>query len=149
MREAGREYVRAADGLPNDVTAQIKATMYLLLSGQFEEARVRAQKAVKLDPKSPDAQIALGSALAGLKDFDGALKELEEATVLDPTSAAAFAGVGNVQLARGSRADAEAAFRRAVEAAPKIRWRTLRSRTSCGRQAGLTPPSSRSRSQWV
>jgi tetratricopeptide (TPR) repeat protein len=118
-QQAGREYVRAADSLPNDVKAQIRATMYLLMSGQYEDARTRARKAVKLDPKSADAQIVLGSALAGLKDYDGALRELEEATKLDPNSAVAYASVGSVQLSRGSISGAEAAYRRAVEIAPK------------------------------
>ena len=34
-----REYVRAADLLPNNVTAQVKAAGYLLLMRQFEDAK--------------------------------------------------------------------------------------------------------------
>ncbi len=115
-----REYVRAADALPQSVEAQVKAGSYLLLARQFEDARTRAEKALKLDPRNLDAQLVLGNALGGLKDSDGALKELEEAVKLDPASAAAHAGVGAVQLAQGRAASAEAAFRKAVETNPKL-----------------------------
>src|SRR5580765_8759715 len=46
-----REYVRAADLLPNNVTAQAKAARYLLLFRQFEDAKSRAEKALAKDPK--------------------------------------------------------------------------------------------------
>ena len=58
--------------------------------------------------------------MGGLKDLDGALRELEEAVKLDPTSAAAHTGVGAVQLAQGRATAAEAAFRKAVETNPKL-----------------------------
>jgi len=117
---AMREYVRAADTLPESVEAQVKAGAYLLLARQFEDARTRADNALKLDPKNLDAQLVLGNALGGLKDLDGALRELEEAVKLDPTSAAAHTAVGAVQLAQGRAAAAEAAFRKAVETNPKL-----------------------------
>lgn len=117
---ARREYVRAADALPGSVEAQVKAGSSLLLSRQFEDARTRAENALKLDPRNLDAQLLLGNALASLKDLDGALKELEEAVKLDPTSAAAHTGVGAVQLAQGRAGAAEAAFRKAVETNPKL-----------------------------
>ena len=39
LRAAFPEYVRAADALPDDRNAQIKATRVLLLSGRFEDAK--------------------------------------------------------------------------------------------------------------
>ena len=123
MSDVGRaapEYIRAADALPKDAAVQVKAATFLLVRGQFEDARARAQGALKLDPKNVDAQIVLGNALAGLKDFDAALEQLEEASRLDPASAAAYTSLGAVQLARGSRPDAEAAFRKAIETNPKL-----------------------------
>ncbi len=67
-----------------------------------------------------DAQVILGNALAGLKDLDAALKQLEDTTKLAPASAAAFASIGAIQIARGNQADAEAAFRKAVETNPNL-----------------------------
>jgi len=120
LRAAAREFVRAADAMPGSPEVQVKAASYLLAGGQFEDARARAQIALKLDPKNLDAQIVVGNSLAGLKDLDAALKQLEDATRLDPSSASAFASLGAVQLARGSSNDAELAFRRAVETNPNL-----------------------------
>src|SRR5215471_3659453 len=54
-RNALREYVRAADVLPNSVEAQIKAGELLLAARQFEDAKTRAEKAIALDPKNVEA----------------------------------------------------------------------------------------------
>jgi tetratricopeptide (TPR) repeat protein len=119
-RNAMREYVRAADALPQSLEAQIKAASYLLLARQFEDVRARAQAALAIDPKSVDAQILLGNALGGLRDFEAALRELEEAVKLDPTSSVALSAVGSAQLAQGRVDAAAAAFRQAVEANPGV-----------------------------
>lgn len=116
---AYREFIRAADSLPGRADVQARAASYLLLAGQFEDARARAEKALAIDPRHLDAQIILGNALSGLKDFDKALSQLEEAVKLDPKSAAGYASLGAVQLARGSRDQAEAAFRTAVDGNPQ------------------------------
>jgi len=110
---AFREYVRAADLLPDSVDAQVKAATMLLLARQFEDARTRAQKALAKDPKNVEAQIILGNALAGLNQFDAAIAQLEEANKLQPT-VGAYASIGAIQGARGSKPDAEKAFRTAV-----------------------------------
>ena len=76
--------VRAADLLPKDLQAQLKAGQFLLFSQQFEDAKTRAHNALALDRKSVDAQLLLANSLAGLKDLDGAIEEIEEAIKLDP-----------------------------------------------------------------
>ena len=112
-----REYVRAADLLPDSLDAQLKAGSLLLLAGAFEDARSRANNALSLDPTSVDALILLANTKAGLKDLDGALDEYQEAATLNPNERV-YAGMGAVQLARGELTDAEASFRKAVAAAP-------------------------------
>ncbi len=113
------EYVRAADLLPNDPKVQVQAGTLLLLRGRFEDAKSRAEKALAKDPKNVPATLLLGNAMAGLKDFEGAVKELEEAAQLDPSASAAYTSLGAVlQLQKGTRPQAEAAFRKAVEIAP-------------------------------
>src|SRR5205823_1799944 len=84
-RNAMREYVRAADLLPDDVSAHVKAGQLLLLARQFEDAKTQAERAIVLDRKNVDAQILRGNALAGLKDFDAAMTEFQDAIALDPT----------------------------------------------------------------
>ena len=66
-----------------------------------------------------DAQVLYGNALAGLKDFDASIKELQSAIALDPNKDTAFISLGTVQSERGNAAEAEKAFRRAIDVAPR------------------------------
>ena len=115
---AVQEYVRAADVMP-DADVQIKAGNLLLLARRFDDAKVRATKALDQDHKNVDAQILLANALAGLKDLDGAVAQLEEAIRLNPDRSATYSNLGQIELTRGKREEAERAFRRAVQLAPK------------------------------
>ena len=118
VRNGGREYIRAADLLPQNADVQLKAASYLLLSQQFEDAKVRARKALDLQPKNAAALTVLGNALAGLKEPKEAIEQLEQANKVEPT-AGAFASMGAVQLSTGAIGPAEAAFRKAVEVEPR------------------------------
>ena len=64
------------------------------------------------------AQLLKGNALAGLKDPDRAIEQINEAIKLDPTDARSYAALGTIELSKGRRDEAEAAFKRAVEAQP-------------------------------
>src|SRR6266852_1299327 len=119
QNSALKEYVRAADLLPNDPAAQLQAGSILLLAGAFEDAKARANRVIKLDPKSADGVILLGNALAGLKDMDGAIAEYQEAIALNPTQDSTYTNLGVIQFVRGQRADAEATFRKAIEIGPR------------------------------
>src|SRR5262249_5035565 len=83
-----REYVRAADLLPKDAAIQLKAAKGLLMVGQFEDARGRAQRILEADPRNVEAQVLRGNALAGLKDFNAAVADIEDALKSSPDSAA-------------------------------------------------------------
>src|SRR5687768_5437447 len=111
---AFREYVRAADLLPQNNDAQIKAATFLMLAGQFEDARTRILPVVERDPSNVEAQLILGNALAGLKDLDGAVKEIEGAIKLDPARGLTYSNLAALRLAQGQKDQAEAAFRKAV-----------------------------------
>lgn len=110
-----REYVRAADLLPNDVAVQLRAAQVLFIARQYPEAKARVDAVLQKDPKNAEALILLGNSLAGLKDFDGAISELEEAIDTDPRRTPTYANVGVLQLAKGDTKAAEGAFKRAVE----------------------------------
>src|SRR6185295_2248109 len=69
------EAVRAADLLPNDDEAQLQAANLLILGGRFADAQDRAKKVLAHNPHDVRATIALGNALAGLKDLDGAVAQ--------------------------------------------------------------------------
>ena len=117
-RRAGREYIRAADLLPKDVDAQLKAGRFLLFGRQFEDAATRARSALALDAKNIDAEILLGNALAGLNNVDGAVAEIQEAIKLDPDNTMGYISLGALEHAAGRRADAEASFKKAIALDP-------------------------------
>jgi tetratricopeptide (TPR) repeat protein len=118
-RNAYREYIRAADLMPTNIDAQIKAGTLLLLGGQFEDAKTRAGKVLALNPKHLEAQVLRANATAGLKDLDGAIAEINEAIQLDPSKATTYANLGALEQVRGNKVEAEAAYKKAVETDPK------------------------------
>ncbi|HKC57587.1 MAG TPA: tetratricopeptide repeat protein, partial [Vicinamibacterales bacterium] len=95
------ESVRAADLMPEDIEAQLQAANLLLLSGRFADAQDRAKKVLDRNPHELRATIALGNALAGLKDLDGAVEQLEEAVRLDPTRAGTYTNLATLELGAG------------------------------------------------
>jgi tetratricopeptide (TPR) repeat protein len=113
------EYIRAADLLPDNIPLQIVAVRAFLTAGRFEDARTRAQQILEKQPRNAAAQSLLGSALIGMKDPEGAIKELEHAIELDPTRGSAHTALGALKVSTGDRAAAEQAFKRAVALDPK------------------------------
>ena len=61
----------------------------------------------------------MGNALAGLKDFESAARELDQAIAMDPTRSISFANIGSIQLVRGHHEAARAAFEKAIDLNPK------------------------------
>lgn len=119
LRSALHEAVVAADLLPADIKAQVRAGNLLLAAGGFEDANTRADKALAIDGKNTDALMLKANSLAGLKKLDDALDEYQEALTLNPTGDDIYASIGAIQASRGQLKDAEATFRKAVEVAPK------------------------------
>jgi len=115
---AAREYVRAADLLPDDDAVQLKAVLVLLRSGQFEDAKERVSKVVRRSPRNADAQILFANTLARLKDVKGAVAQAEQAIGLDPTRPEIYKALGQIQQVSGNPAEAERAFTRAIAIAP-------------------------------
>jgi tetratricopeptide (TPR) repeat protein len=118
-RNAYREYIRAADLLPANADAQLRAGTLLLLAGQYEDARTRADKVLATQPKHIEAQVLRANALAGLKNMEAAIEEINEAIALDPSKATTYANLGALEQVRGRAVEAEAAFKKAIEADPK------------------------------
>lgn len=116
---AAKELMIAADLLPNDLAAQLRAGRALLVVGQFEDARGRADKVLAVEPRNADAHILRGNALAGLQDLKGALDEVQTAVEADPNKTLGYSELGVFHFAKGDRPAAEAAFKRAVAADPK------------------------------
>lgn len=116
--QALREYVRAADLLPDDLDVQLSAGRLLHLAGHFEDAKSRAQRVLQKESRNVDAQVLLGSALAGLKDLDGAIGKLEDAVTIEPNHGRLYSAIGGFKLSQGRNEEAETAFRRAIALDP-------------------------------
>jgi putative PEP-CTERM system TPR-repeat lipoprotein len=112
------EFVRAADLQPKNGDLQMRAGSLLLLAGRFDDAKSRAEKALALDAKRADAHVLHANALAGLKDFDAAIAQMQEALSIEGQSGY-YANLGAMQLARGDNREAEQAFRKAIEVEPR------------------------------
>ena len=116
---AFQAYIRAADLLPTDIEAHLRAANYLDCRPAFEDARTMALKAVQLDPKNVEALILVGNASAGLNNLERAIEELQAAQKLDATDPRIYNNLGWFEALRGRSDQAEAVFRNAVAAAPK------------------------------
>src|SRR5262245_568235 len=81
---AAREFILAADLLPDDPKAQLNAARVLLNGRQFEEAQSRIQKALATDPKHVEGLILRANALAGLNQLDEAVENVQDAIRSDP-----------------------------------------------------------------
>lgn len=113
--QAVKEYLRAADLLPDRADVQVQAALIHLGGKSFEPARKYAEAALKADEKNVDAQLALAHALAGLKDTPGAVRELEEAMQVAPEDSRPYSSLGALEAASGHPEAAEAAFRKALQ----------------------------------
>lgn len=135
---ATEQLVRAADLLPDDAGAQLEAARALLLAGQFEDARTRADGVLKRDNKNVLAHVVRATASAGLRETDSALTSLATAVKLDPNRGATYMDLATLQASAGQNAEAEAGFKQAVTVAPKsvdaylalagYYWRTSRAK---------------------
>jgi putative PEP-CTERM system TPR-repeat lipoprotein len=112
---AAREYVRAADLLPQETVVQIKASQYLMTTGQFDDAKTRLKTVIDRDPANAEAQVLYGNAMAGLNDLDGAVRQLEDAIRLEPGRANSYSSLAALKLKQGAADEARVAFEKAVQ----------------------------------
>jgi serine/threonine-protein kinase len=76
------------------------------------------QQAVTLNPDLAASHAALGLALLRAKQPEDGHREILKAQDLEPTNLSALRGLGEYQMSKGETAQAEATYRRAVQAAP-------------------------------
>ena len=115
---ATEEYVRAADLRPEDTDLQLKAGRLLFLAGRFSDSRAIAEKVIARDGGRAEAYTLLANSLAGLRDFDAAVSQLEEAIKLNAAPGEMYSNLGTLELGRGQKQAAEAAFLKAIELEP-------------------------------
>jgi tetratricopeptide (TPR) repeat protein len=113
-----KEYVHAADLLPGSTDVLLKAGNLLLLAGRFDDAKGLADKVIAAAPDTVDGRILAANALGGLKHFADAVAQIEDALRMDPNHSGTYSNLGALELRRGNRDAAEAAFKQAVALAP-------------------------------
>jgi tetratricopeptide (TPR) repeat protein len=118
-QRAFAEYVRAADLLPDDSNVQLTAGAYLLLAQRYEDAKTRAEAVLAKEPRNVTALLLKANSMAGLKDVAGAVTEIEEALALGNSDGRLQTNLGMLRFSQGQGAEAEAAFKQALEADPK------------------------------
>ena len=88
------------------------------IEGRVEQARELLERALSLDPLSPDAYSDLGNVCLLLGDDESAERSYLTAIALSAHHAPALANLGQLRAGRGDRADALDSFRQAVRADP-------------------------------
>ena len=129
LRKAAEYFDQAIQKDPNYALAYATKAQALLLlpaygggapNDYFPAAIAAAEKALSIDPKSPEAQTALAN-LKGAYDFDypGAIAALERAIELNPNDATAHNWLGNDVLANVGQTEREMQeMKRALELDP-------------------------------
>jgi tetratricopeptide (TPR) repeat protein len=119
LQDAAKEYVRAADLLPERSDAQLQAASIMIAQKQFEVALKYADNALAAEPTLVDAHLVRAYALAGQSDTESAIRELETAMVDAPLDARLHTSLGGLRASAGNAAEAEKSFRKAIEIDPK------------------------------
>jgi tetratricopeptide (TPR) repeat protein len=103
---------------PKDVAAYIAAGHLVGQTGQHAQAHQWFDKAVAVDPDSPQAGAAhfnLGWLCDQANDLDGAVKHFERAVALNPRIDRAWYGLGLVLVKQHREVEAKRAFQKVVE----------------------------------
>ena len=115
---AAKIFERLAEKDPEDAASlEQLATLQGWLK-RYDEAIGTWQKALRLEPKSPDFHLGLSRVLYWREDLKGAASEALAATKLDPKRADAWLFYGDVLLAQNQGADARKAYETARALAP-------------------------------
>jgi TolB-like protein/Tfp pilus assembly protein PilF len=110
------EYKRALALNPGYATARHWYGYYLLLVGRPRDAEAEITAALQLDPLSPIINANIGFCRYIGRDYEGALAHLGKALEMHPQFRLIHSYMGLVHVARGSYADAVAAFEKAFDA---------------------------------
>ncbi len=109
---AWEESKRILQAQPQNRTALLIGGAAQLRKGEPEKALALFMRAREIDPKDPVAHMDIGDVYLVQKKFPAALKEYEEALMLDPEKIEALGSVVAIQLLQGNR---KAAFARAEQ----------------------------------
>ncbi len=113
------ELSRAVDLDPKDLNAQLDLAELYLAGDRIQDARSHAQAVLKIDPKNAQAVIVLSCADAS-DILPQALTEAQRAIDMDPTRAASYLNLANLQQRNKNVSGAEQNFQKAASIDPKL-----------------------------
>jgi tetratricopeptide (TPR) repeat protein len=123
-------------GYSDDVTVLFNMGLNRSLEGEDRAAMEYYARAIKSDPRNPDAHNLLGAALERQGRFDEAMREVAEAVRLEPEYAAAQNDLGSLLARQGRLPQAIGHFREAIRLKPNFplaRRNLARARLNQGR----------------
>jgi tetratricopeptide (TPR) repeat protein len=98
----------------------IKQAHVLAEQGHFMAALPLAERAVQLEPQSPDAHLLLAMVYTTLDYRQDAVAQYKAALALDPSMLETYQHYGDLQLAMGAPQDAERTFKQAMDKQPAL-----------------------------
>ena len=113
--ESEREYQKAIDLNPNYATAYHWYSIFLKVTGRFDEAAVAIKKAKELDPLSNVISINITRLYQLQNNHDAAIENTLRIIELDPRFSPAYEYIGLSYLTKGQNAEAIAALEKGVE----------------------------------
>jgi len=116
--KAYAEFARAAELDDSNLDAEVQAGNLLLMTGDYDAARSRADLVIGRDARYAPAYVLRGNALAGLNEPGRAIRDMERALAIDPDNARAYTSMGQAQSAAGRLDAARASLEKAVALAP-------------------------------
>jgi tetratricopeptide (TPR) repeat protein len=118
FQEAQELLEQALQKNPENAFAYSQQAKIYFSMRQSREASEAIDKALKIQPYQPDFLFVRGVIDAGEKNFDAALTAFHLVTDVNPGEVDAYFEIGKIWLQKNDRAQALAAFRKAVELAP-------------------------------
>ena len=115
---AAAAYHRACTLDPQNAAGCVQAAATFLSRGEFEATVATARAALSVDRFNLDAQLLLGSALAGVRRFAEAEERLQAALAMAPTDPRPYKAIGDLNWRRGDVKAAEGWLRQAVDRDP-------------------------------
>jgi tetratricopeptide (TPR) repeat protein len=117
---AYREFREAVTLDPSNTDAELQFAGLLIARRQFDDALAAANHVLGLDPANAQAHTILGQRYAALHDLPNAIAEFQKAVQKDSHHYVEYYVVlGNLQMAAGQPSEAEATFKKAIEANPE------------------------------
>ena len=115
---AMRELTKASELDPGNAEVEMFLGLAYQARGDLSKAEEHLRRSIGLKPDNADARNNLGIVLAGRKAWDEAIREFEAAAanVMYATPERAYFNIGEAYRVKGDPANAEGAYRRALEA---------------------------------